>query len=241
MTRKKSMMKYRIKLIMSCSLTSFLMIGCTHSLQKPQDSQGIDEILFNFATQEMAQVPQTTENGKISLIKATRTTILIQALENDGSLLDALNQLKEEGLIEFTDISTENGIEINSIYGLFNGVNQIRQLYGERKIMEFLTLKEYKEVYTNSYGMKWKVFTTLTQKDGRFYTYGLERTFDVDNSSIITTESYVPINKLPFIASNYYVLDYELDTQEIIKRQLQEEENGSERNSISEDSTQPKL
>ncbi len=220
-------MRHRIKSIIGLTLMPLFVIGCatpssSSSTQNSQTAKGIDEILFEFGNQEMTQVPQITKDGKIKLIKATRTTVLVEALEDNGSFLDALNQLREEGLVEFTDISEEDGIAITSVYDLSNGLNKLRNLW-EADEEERLSLKDYKEVYGGAPLGKWKVFTSLNQKEDRFYTYGPERTWDVDGRIIFTTEAYVPINKLPFIASNYYALTYEIDTQAIIERQLQEE------------------
>ncbi|MBD5424122.1 MAG: hypothetical protein HDR44_03265 [Allobaculum sp.] len=220
-------MRHRIRSIISLSLIPLVGMGCSTpsmsaSTQDSQTVQEIDEVLLEFENQEMTQVPQTSKNGKIKLIQATRSTVLVEALEDDGSFLDALNQLQEEGLVEFTDVSTEDGVAITSVYGLANGLNKIRELW-ETNDEEMLSLKDYKEVYGGTPLFKWKVFTSLNQKEDRFYTYGSERTWDVDGRSVFTTEAYVPINKLPFVASNYYALTYEVDIQAIIERQLQEE------------------
>lgn len=207
----------------SLSLIPLLLIGCSNpsmSASTEQPVQGIDEILVKFANQEMIQAPQISKNGKINLIEATRTTVVIQALEDDGSFLDALNQLQEEGLIEFTDVSTEDGVAITSVYGLANGEDKIRVLW-ETDEEAMLSLKDYNEVYGDKENspMKWKVFTSLHSYKDRLYTYGPQGSW----AGVMTTEAYVPIDKLPFIASNYYVLTYRLDEQAIIERQLQEE------------------
>lgn len=171
------------------SLIPLLLIGCSNpsmdsSTQDSQTVQGIDEIFADFANQEMIQAPQISKNGKINLIEATRTTVVIQALEDDGSFLDALNQLQEEGLIEFTDVFTEDGVAITSVYGLANGEDKIRVLW-ETDEEAMLSLKDYNEVYgyKEDSPMKWKVFTSLHSYEDRLYTYGpLKRMFLSINS-----------------------------------------------------------